>query len=210
MSNEVRWVPRLLMLAVSVALALSAAEGCTKSKPHGSPAGEGGVSGAAGSGGAAGHPPPFCIVDFPCSGRTARCVGASQLLRYRDVGCSELCGARPCRGASCQPTGDIVDCPSGQVCRELASGGGMRSAQCVEQSDGGVCDEDQDAGAAGAASCPVPWGCGDGRVNASNETCDDGNRDDGDGCDRNCHREAGFDCSSGRCAGTRDRTARCT
>ena len=39
--------------------------------------------------------------------------------------------------------------------------------------------------------------CGDGRVvAAANETCDDGNTLDGDGCSKSCTIECGFDCSA--------------
>jgi len=41
--------------------------------------------------------------------------------------------------------------------------------------------------------------CGNGEIDGDNENCDDGNRDDHDGCDSSCHVECGFDCSSGRC-----------
>ena len=43
--------------------------------------------------------------------------------------------------------------------------------------------------------CPRPApGCGDGCVDIGlRETCDDGNRMNGDGCDSSCHRETGAD-----------------
>jgi fibro-slime domain-containing protein len=42
---------------------------------------------------------------------------------------------------------------------------------------------------------PVPLGCGDGKL-AEDEACDDGNRDDSDGCQGNClSTQPGFSCS---------------
>jgi cysteine-rich repeat protein len=48
--------------------------------------------------------------------------------------------------------------------------------------DGRTDSEDSD--------CGVKPFCGDGRVNQSSESCDDGNRSDGDGCDRLCRIES--------------------
>ncbi|MEY4508511.1 MAG: hypothetical protein RLZZ450_633 [Pseudomonadota bacterium] len=46
-----------------------------------------------------------------------------------------------------------------------------------------------------------PAECGDGK-RATSEECDDGNSNDGDGCDASCHKEAGFNCpaTEGACA----------
>ncbi|HEY3256383.1 MAG TPA: DUF4215 domain-containing protein, partial [Polyangiaceae bacterium] len=50
-------------------------------------------------------------------------------------------------------------------------------------------------GSACNPSTPVPAGCGDGML-AEDEACDDGNRNDGDGCQANClATEPGYSCS---------------
>ena len=38
------------------------------------------------------------------------------------------------------------------------------------------------------------WTCGDGHLDSKSEQCDDGNRDDGDGCSSVCRLEKGFKC----------------
>ncbi len=40
-----------------------------------------------------------------------------------------------------------------------------------------------------------PSACGDSVIQADHETCDDGNRNNGDGCDAGCHIEPGFMCT---------------
>lgn len=50
-----------------------------------------------------------------------------------------------------------------------------------------------------AAVTDAEGACGNGAIDSNDENCDDGNRDDHDGCDSSCHVECGFDCSSGRC-----------
>ncbi|MFT7582808.1 MAG: MYXO-CTERM domain-containing protein [Myxococcota bacterium] len=52
-----------------------------------------------------------------------------------------------------------------------------------------------------AIAKPAPPLCGDG-VRTDGETCDDGNTDPGDGCDRACQEEPGYVCSSAGCVAT--------
>ena len=64
-------------------------------------------------------------------------------------------------------------------------GDGVVDASFREQCDDGVND-----GSYGGCTAECLFGprCGDGAVNG-NETCDDGNRRNGDGCNINCQRE---------------------
>ena len=59
-----------------------------------------------------------------------------------------------------------------------------------------------DPGTAPSATCDTDCtlvACNDGELNPLAEDCEDGNLDDGDGCDSSCLAEEGFDCSSGTC-----------
>ena len=52
-----------------------------------------------------------------------------------------------------------------------------------------------DGGVAGDGSATVPAVCGDGKINQTDEKCDDGNTESGDGCTANCRQiEANFAC----------------
>lgn len=203
----------LLPTLISLALTLAAPSCATKHAASSPAAGRGADATDAAVGGSGGHTgigasgghggkgvAAECLADFPCNGRLARCVGAQQLQPYREASCHELCGDRPCTGHTCLPDGDIIDCPEGLFCRELATGAGTNSAQCMQNSGAAICQPDLDAGVDldasmastnDAGACVTHWGCGDGQLDPSLlETCDDGNRTDGDGCDRNCKREA--------------------
>lgn len=59
--------------------------------------------------------------------------------------------------------------------------------------DGEACDDTDSEGC--ATDCGPTSLCGDAEVSAT-ERCDDGNREDGDGCDRTCFVEPGFTCES--------------
>ena len=54
-----------------------------------------------------------------------------------------------------------------------------------------ICDDGVNDGGYGecAAACKLGPYCGDGKVHAANEGCDDGNRKNGDGCSASCKVE---------------------
>src|SRR5690606_23257914 len=58
--------------------------------------------------------------------------------------------------------------------------------------DGDMCEEDD--GSCEVEPPPPEPACGDGRINVSGETCDDGNGYSGDGCTANCTLEADYVC----------------
>lgn len=146
----------------------------------GGQAGAGGAGRKRGTGGSDSR----CFDQLVCRGREARCAGSHQLQPFAEPD--------PCRRGDCAPAGDIVDCPEGKVCRERRIASGTTTAFCVDPTPG-ECDNQFDGGAADDAGCGMDWGCGDGVLDQL-ETCDDGNRRDDDGCDRNCRLEEGYDC----------------
>src|SRR6188768_1140667 len=65
------------------------------------------------------------------------------------------------------------------------AGGPGLNVDCVPTQPGSPCNPDT----------PVPPGCGDGKL-SEDEACDDGNRNDDDGCQANClATQPGFSCS---------------
>ncbi len=71
-----------------------------------------------------------------------------------------------------------------------ASTGGTGGGIVVDGSTGGLAGS---AGCSGVECEPEP-GCGDGKINAPGEQCDDGNNTGGDGCSATCEVEEGFAC----------------
>ncbi len=98
---------------------------------------------------------------------------------------------------------DDADCDDGNPCNgaETCSSDNRCEAGTMAD-DGEVCDADDDASTRDicrSGSC-VASTCGDGFLDmAGGEVCDDGNTDDGDGCDRDCSFscEDDADCDDG-------------
>jgi cysteine-rich repeat protein len=145
----------------------------------------------------------MCLSNSPCDG-TSTCVGDRQIEDQKTVHCSEVCGLHPCQGTGCKRIGTIRECSIGEICQVGDAGAGDAGsliAQCVANTGVPFCDEDasivdDDAGVdpeRALGVCRPVTGCGDGKLNWR-ENCDDGNRENGDGCGSNCSIENGWEC----------------
>lgn len=63
-----------------------------------------------------GPPGGMCFADFPCGTRVFDCVSEQRYVRLISHDCSFSCGARPCSGGTCDPTGPSVACAADRVC----------------------------------------------------------------------------------------------
>jgi len=106
-------------------------------------------------------------------------------------------------GQPCDADGSV--CTVGDICL----GGACKPGKTLTCDDGNPCTQDSCDAKAGcgatkladktacgakqwciAGSCVTSVWCGDGKVNQGGEQCDDGNNNDGDGCDKACKKEA--------------------
>lgn len=74
----------------------------------------------------------MCYADFPCFGWLAHCTDdPGEIVRMRDVGCHEVCGAGPCSGGACHEAGR-ERCQEGSVCvpESIDGGSGSIGAAC--------------------------------------------------------------------------------
>ncbi|MDP3275554.1 MAG: hypothetical protein Q8Q09_10195 [Deltaproteobacteria bacterium] len=56
-----------------------------------------------------------CLAPSPCDG-PQRCTGTRSFEPVTSRPCSEFCGAVPCTGSTCLPTGPSQMCPAGMRC----------------------------------------------------------------------------------------------
>jgi cysteine-rich repeat protein len=117
-------------------------------------------------------------------------------------------GGDGCEPSDCTFTCEVdADCDDGVVCSGTETCD-VAANVCVEGDpatvNGDACTQDGgEAGVCNAGAC-VPEGCGDG-VLADPEECDDGNTENGDGCESDCTFtcEVDADCDDGDpCTGT--------
>jgi len=124
--------------------------------------------------------------------KLGQCIGSGTLQ------CSDgnLCTDDACDlQLGCQYKDNAVACNDSNACTltDACSGGACTGSGVPNCDDGNNCMADSCEPATGCTHVPVPNCCGNGIIEPG-ETCDDGNKVDGDGCKNNC--TAGTCCSN--------------
>ena len=120
----------------------------------------------------------------------AGCVQSRTLLNG-GVGGRGGFGAGGTAGAVRSGAGD--DSGGSSTVPEGGAGGAPRAPFAGEAGEGGAAGGESGSSQGGCAAACAETTCGNGQVEIT-ETCDDGNRHDGDGCHHDCLLESGFSC----------------